>query len=96
MIQLKRVYDESGPHDGLCFLVERLWPRGIRKADLRTDGGKRKPARVLNCENGLVTTRKNGGPSSGVFRGTRYASGGLGADRKGRRARHGHAALQFA
>jgi uncharacterized protein YeaO (DUF488 family) len=38
MIQLKRVYDEPGPHDGIRFLVERLWPRGIRKADLRTDG----------------------------------------------------------
>ncbi len=38
MIQLKRVYDEPGPHDGMRFLVERLWPRGIRKADLRTDG----------------------------------------------------------
>ena len=38
MIQLKRVYDEPGPHDGLRFLVERLWPRGIRKTDLRTDG----------------------------------------------------------
>lgn len=38
MIQLKRVYDEPGPHDGVRFLVERLWPRGIRKTDLRTDG----------------------------------------------------------
>ncbi len=38
MIQLKRVYDEAAPQDGARFLVERLWPRGIRKADLRTDG----------------------------------------------------------
>ena len=38
MIQLKRVYDEPGPHDGVRFLIERLWPRGIRKADLQTDG----------------------------------------------------------
>lgn len=34
MIQLKRVYDEPDPRDGARFLVERLWPRGIRKADL--------------------------------------------------------------
>jgi uncharacterized protein YeaO (DUF488 family) len=35
MIQLKRVYERTGPRDGVRFLVERLWPRGIRKADLR-------------------------------------------------------------
>ncbi len=38
MIQLKRVYDDPGPHDGARFLVERLWPRGIRKTDLPIDG----------------------------------------------------------
>lgn len=35
MIQLKRVYEEAGPHEGRRFLVERLWPRGIRKAELQ-------------------------------------------------------------
>jgi hypothetical protein len=35
MIQLKRVYDEPGSHDGIRFLVQRPWPRGIRKTDLR-------------------------------------------------------------
>lgn len=35
MIQLKRVYEPTDPsHDGVRFLVERLWPRGIRKEDL--------------------------------------------------------------
>jgi uncharacterized protein YeaO (DUF488 family) len=34
MIHLKRVYDPAGQEDGARFLVERLWPRGIRKADL--------------------------------------------------------------
>lgn len=38
MIQLKRVYDKRGPQDGARFLVERLWPRGIRKTDLHMDG----------------------------------------------------------
>lgn len=41
MIQLKRVYDDAGPHDGERFLVERLWPRGIRKTELRIDGWER-------------------------------------------------------
>ena len=38
MIQLKRVYDKREPHDGTRFLVERLWPRGVRKADVHIDG----------------------------------------------------------
>ncbi len=37
MIQLKRAYGPPGPHDGKRFLVERLWPRGIRKTDLPID-----------------------------------------------------------
>ena len=31
VIQLKRVYEKPEPNDGIRFLVERLWPRGIRK-----------------------------------------------------------------
>jgi uncharacterized protein YeaO (DUF488 family) len=38
MIQLKRVYEKPEPHDGLRFLVERLWPRGLRKVDAHLDG----------------------------------------------------------
>jgi len=34
MIRLKRVYDPPGVRDGSCFLVERLWPRGVKKASL--------------------------------------------------------------
>jgi uncharacterized protein YeaO (DUF488 family) len=37
-IQLKRVYEAESAADGVRFLVERLWPRGIRKADLKLDG----------------------------------------------------------
>jgi uncharacterized protein YeaO (DUF488 family) len=37
MIQLKRVYDKAAPEDGKRFLVERLWPRGIKKSTLRID-----------------------------------------------------------
>ena len=38
MIQLKRVYEKPEPHDGTRFLIERLWPRGLRKADVHEDG----------------------------------------------------------
>jgi uncharacterized protein YeaO (DUF488 family) len=37
-IQLKRVYETGSTADGVRFLVERLWPRGIKKADLKIDG----------------------------------------------------------
>jgi uncharacterized protein YeaO (DUF488 family) len=37
MITLKRVYDSVSRTDGVRFLVERLWPRGVAKADLRAD-----------------------------------------------------------
>jgi uncharacterized protein YeaO (DUF488 family) len=38
MIQLKRVYEKESASDGVRYLVERLWPRGIRKEALRLDG----------------------------------------------------------
>ena len=37
MIQLKRVYEKPDPHDGTRFLIERLWPRGIRKDELHAE-----------------------------------------------------------
>jgi uncharacterized protein YeaO (DUF488 family) len=37
MIQLRRVYGEPESHEGVRFLVERLWPRGIRKTELKIE-----------------------------------------------------------
>lgn len=37
MIRLKRAYDESSKQDGLRILVERLWPRGVRKEQAAID-----------------------------------------------------------
>ncbi len=34
MIKLKRVYESMGKDDGKKFLVERLWPRGVKKTAL--------------------------------------------------------------
>lgn len=34
MIHIKRVYEPATPADGERFLVERLWPRGIKKQAL--------------------------------------------------------------
>ena len=37
MIRTKRVYDAPVPEDGVRFLVERLWPRGMKKANVPMD-----------------------------------------------------------
>ncbi|HWG19147.1 MAG TPA: DUF488 family protein [Terracidiphilus sp.] len=36
-VLLKRAYDEPASADGFRVLVDRLWPRGKKKADLRLD-----------------------------------------------------------
>jgi uncharacterized protein YeaO (DUF488 family) len=37
MIKLKRAYEPAAAADGARFLVERLWPRGVRKTRLKVD-----------------------------------------------------------
>jgi uncharacterized protein YeaO (DUF488 family) len=37
MIRLKRAYEPAGSSDGSRYLVERLWPRGVKKTALRID-----------------------------------------------------------
>ncbi|QIB66488.1 DUF488 domain-containing protein [Kineobactrum salinum] len=36
-IRLKRIYDPSEDEDGARILVDRVWPRGVRKADVKLD-----------------------------------------------------------
>ncbi len=31
--QIKRIYEAPSPRDGLRVLVDRLWPRGVKKSD---------------------------------------------------------------
>lgn len=38
MIQLKRVYEPAEFSDGVRLLVDRLWPRKLKKEDLKIDG----------------------------------------------------------
>lgn len=37
MIAIKRVYEKAEKGDGFRVLVDRLWPRGLRKEDARID-----------------------------------------------------------
>jgi len=34
MIKIKRAYEDPAKADGHRFLVDRVWPRGVKKADL--------------------------------------------------------------
>ena len=36
-IRVRRVYDRPGPDDGLRVLVDRLWPRGLKKTEAAID-----------------------------------------------------------
>ena len=63
MLALKRVYDKTAPEDGVRFLVERLWPRGIKKTDLRLVTGSRMWRPAPHFAGGSHTTPKSG-PSS--------------------------------
>ncbi len=38
MFQVKRVYEPVSPGDGSRFLVDRLWPRGVKREALRLTG----------------------------------------------------------
>lgn len=38
MIKVKRAYEEPAPEDGRRILVDRLWPRGLKKETLQLDG----------------------------------------------------------
>ena len=37
MIRIKRVYDPASAEDGQRFLVDRLWPRGMKKEALKIE-----------------------------------------------------------
>ena len=42
------------------MLIERPWPRGVRKANLQTDGRQKEPVLAINCESGFLTIPENG------------------------------------
>jgi uncharacterized protein YeaO (DUF488 family) len=37
MVRIKRVYEKAEPADGFRVLVDRLWPRGMKKEAAKTD-----------------------------------------------------------
>jgi uncharacterized protein YeaO (DUF488 family) len=37
MIKVKRIYEPALPEDGKRLYVDRLWPRGLKKAEAKID-----------------------------------------------------------
>ena len=37
MIKVKRIYDPPAPGDGRRILIDRLWPRGMKKEEAHLD-----------------------------------------------------------
>ncbi len=37
MTKIKRVYEPASPRDGKRILIDRLWPRGLKKEEARID-----------------------------------------------------------
>lgn len=37
MIKVKRAYEAPAPEDGFRVLVDRIWPRGLKKSEARID-----------------------------------------------------------
>lgn len=37
MLKIKRIYDQPSSADGKRILIDRLWPRGLKKEDARID-----------------------------------------------------------
>jgi uncharacterized protein YeaO (DUF488 family) len=38
MIRIKRAYEPAAPDDGQRFLVDRVWPRGVKRDSLDIEG----------------------------------------------------------
>ena len=97
MLALKRVYDKTAPEDGVRFLVERLWPRGIKKTDLRVDGWLKDvaPSAALRRWFSHDPQKVDRVPRT-LFCRVGQPSGGMRADPQRRTPRSGHSGLQFA
>ena len=64
-IRLKRAYDPPEASDGTRILINRLWPRGIKKTDAEIDRWLKTLRRAQSCGGGSDTGRSAGPNSAG-------------------------------
>lgn len=55
----KRIYEPAADTDGFRVLVDRLWPRGIKRKMPESIYGQRKSLHQRNFENGFLMTLQN-------------------------------------
>jgi len=57
--QIKRIYESAQPSDGTRVLVDRLWPRGVKKTDAHLDAWMKDvaPSTPLRLWFGHIPTR---------------------------------------
>lgn len=96
MLALKRVYDKAAPEDGVRFLVERLWPRGIKKTDLRLDGWLKDVAPSTELRQWFSHDPKKWTEFQTLFCRVGQPSGGVRPDSQRRTSWPRHTRLQFA
>lgn len=53
-IKIKRVYEEPADTDGYRVLVDRLWPRGMKKEYLKYDVWEKTSLLLRICVNGFT------------------------------------------
>lgn len=74
-VRLRRAYEAPAPDDDTRVLVDRLWPRGVSKANAAIDEWMKEVAPSASCDSGSAMIRSAGtsssavtGPSSGTIR----------------------------
>ena len=58
-IEIKRVYEPSSSDDGYRVLVDRLWPRGVKKSDANIDEWQRDCAPSTDLRNWFAHRPEN-------------------------------------
>lgn len=56
-IKIKRVYEDPKTVNGYRVLVDRLWPRGMKKEHLKYDVWEKDIAPSPNSESGFMKTQ---------------------------------------
>jgi len=95
VIQLKRVYEKPEPNDGIRFLVERLWPRGIRKAGFEMDAWQKDAGPSDRLRKWFAHDPARWAEFQRRYFAELKAAGSLGTDFARRQARQSHATLQL-
>lgn len=66
-VRVRRVYDEPAGDDGTRVLVDRIWPRGLTRAEADLAEWCKHVARRPSYASGTATTRRSSRSSSAAI-----------------------------